>query len=132
MKKLNQIFVFNRLIKASILGILLMICSGQISAQKLDSVEMGSEKFQHSCEPCHGQGPGDDGRAMLPGTAALQIKYRDALPAALEKRSDLNYDVLRAYVRQGSWSMPPFRKTELTDGEIENIAAYLAESSKAQ
>jgi hypothetical protein len=27
--------------------------------------------------------------------------------------------------------MPPFRPTELTDAEIEDIAAYLAASSKA-
>lgn len=26
--------------------------------------------------PCHGPGIGDDGRAMLPGTDALRIKYR--------------------------------------------------------
>ena len=37
---------------------------------------------------------------------------------------------MRTFVRRGTWSMPPFRKTEITDDEIEAVAAYLAESSK--
>lgn len=94
------------------------------------AVARGDAKFQHSCAPCHGDGPGDDGRAMLPGTDALRIKYRGALPALIEQRSDLTPEVLRVYLRQGSMSMPPFRPTELTDDEIDDIAAYLAESSK--
>jgi len=101
------------------------------SAQDRAAVERGNAKFQHSCAPCHGPGPGDDGREMLPGTAALQIKYRGNLPALLEERSDLPLPVLRVFLRQGSMSMPPFRPTELTDAEIADIAAYLAESSKA-
>lgn len=92
---------------------------------------LGKAKFDHSCAPCHGKGPGDDGRDMLPGTYALQIKYDGTLPAALEDRTDLTAEVISVYVRQGTWSMPPFRKTELTDTEITNIAAYLAESSGA-
>ncbi len=30
-------------------------------------IQHGHELFTHSCTPCHGYGPGDDGRAMLPG-----------------------------------------------------------------
>ena len=96
-------------------------------AQDADSIVRGNEKFQHTCAPCHGPEPGDDGRTMLPGTAALQIKYKGALPAVLEERSDLPVAVLTEYVRKGSWSMPPFRKTELTDTEIADIADYLAQ-----
>lgn len=107
--------------------VLATTASGQDSA----AVERGDAKYQHSCAPCHGDGPGDDGRQMLPGTDALRIKYRGELPALLEERSDLTPDVLRVFLRQGSMSMPPFRPTELTDDEIVDIAAYLAESSKA-
>lgn len=71
-------------------------------------------------------------RYAMPGTRALAIKYRGALPAALEDRSDLSYEVLRVFVRNGSWSMPPFRPTELGDEEIRDIAAYLAVSSRGQ
>ena len=38
------------------------------------------------------RGVGDDGRAMLPGTDALRIKYQGALPALLERRTDLNVE----------------------------------------
>jgi len=92
-----------------------------------DAAARGNAKFQHSCAPCHGRGRGDDGRETLPGTEALQIKYQGALPPVLEDRSDLSAEVLAVYLRRGTMSMPPFRKTELTDAEIDDIAAYLAE-----
>jgi mono/diheme cytochrome c family protein len=95
------------------------------------AVQRGNATFQHSCAPCHGAGVGDDGHAMLPGTDALRIKYRGALPALLEQRTDLTEPVLKTYLRHGSFSMPPFRPTEVTDGDIADIAAYLAQSSKA-
>ena len=52
---------------------------------------------------------------MLPGTDALRIKYQGALPALIEKRTDLNAEAIRTFVRRGTWSMPPFRPTELTE-----------------
>lgn len=97
------------------------------------AVQRGNAKFQHSCAPCHGDGVGDDGRAMLPGTDALRIKYRDAkppVPALLEQRRDLTAPVIKVFVRHGSFSMPPFRPTELTDAEIVDIAAYIADKAK--
>jgi len=105
---------------------------GCVAAQAQDaaSAERGKTKFEHSCAPCHAAGPGDDGRAMLPGTEALTLKYRGTIPAVLEERTDLTAPTLKAFVRTGTFSMPPFRKTELTDAEIVDIAAYLAESSK--
>jgi len=128
---------------AAALGAVLLAAHGAVTAQapaeggpageidaSADAVARGQDKFAHACAPCHGRGPGDDGQAQLPGTAALAIKYRGALPAALEDRTDLGYEVLRVFVRNGSWSMPPFRPTELTDDEIRDIAAYLAVSSR--
>jgi mono/diheme cytochrome c family protein len=111
-------------------GLIFAAGTAAVNAQDA-AVQRGDAKFQHSCAPCHGPGPGDDGRAMLPGTAALQIKYNGTVPAVLEARTGLTADVLKVFLRQGSWSMPPFRPTEVTDAEIEDIAAYLAESSKA-
>jgi (+)-pinoresinol hydroxylase len=102
-----------------------------LRAQDADAIERGRTVYQYHCTPCHGPGPGDDGRAMLPGTAALTIKYRGELPALLEERADLPAAVLRVFVRRGSWSMPPFRPTEVTDADIDDIAAYLAASALA-
>jgi len=119
-----------RSIRAATLAGWLLAGAAAVTAQE-SAVQRGSAKFQHSCAPCHGDGPGDDGHAMLPGTDALRIKYKGTIPPLLEHRTDLTAPTLKAFVRNGSFSMPPFRPTELTDAEIEDIAAYLAESSKA-
>jgi len=110
---------------------LALLQCGVAAAQETASVERGQAKFEHSCAPCHGAGAGDDGRAMLPGTDALRIKYQGSLPALLEQRTDLNADAIRTFVRRGTWSMPPFRPTEVTDRDIQDIAAYLRQSSGA-
>jgi mono/diheme cytochrome c family protein len=108
----------------------LVLASWATSASAQDAAR-GQAKFEHSCAPCHGDGPGDDGRAMLPGTDALRIKYQGSLPALLERRTDLNAEAIRTFVRRGTWSMPPFRPTEVTEGDIQDIAAYLRRSSSA-
>jgi mono/diheme cytochrome c family protein len=109
----------------------LLLWGGVAMAQPPGPAERGKAKFDHSCAPCHGAGIGDDGRAMLPGTDALRIKYQGTLPALLEQRTDLNADAIRTFVRRGTWSMPPFRPTEITEGDIQDIAAYLRQSSGA-
>jgi mono/diheme cytochrome c family protein len=115
--------------RLSLAFVFAIACSGVAVAQESASVERGRALFGHSCAPCHGDGVGDDGRAMLPGTDALRIKYQGALPALLERRTDLNVEAIRTFVRRGTWSMPPFRPTEITDSDIEDIAAYLRQSS---
>lgn len=90
-----------------------------------DVIEHGRALFMHECAPCHGAGPGDDGAPMLPGTAALDAKYKGELPAALERRADLDVDIVRFFVRNGAGSMPMFRKAELSDADIDAITAYM-------
>jgi len=93
-------------------------------------IEQGQQVFAQVCAPCHGRGRGTDGAKMLPGTAALDAKYQGKVPPALEDRRGLTADVLRYFIRNGIAGMPMFRKTEVTDADIEAIAAYLAESAK--
>ena len=76
--------------------------------------------FQQACAVCHGSGPGK------PGTRALRAKYRGKEPALLEQRRDLTGDYVRYIVRHGVSVMPPFRKTELSDADVDAIAAYLS------
>jgi len=112
----------------------LALALSAVATAQQTAVQRGDAKFQHSCAPCHGAGVGDDGRAMLPGTDALRIKYRDAkppVPAVLEQRTDLTAPAIKAFVRNGSFAMPPFRPTELTDAEIVDIAAYIAAKAKS-
>lgn len=119
-----------RVLSIGILVLASAAASAQSPSAAAPSAAMrGKALFQQKCQPCHGTEPSDMGRAMLPGTDALRIKYKGALPAALEQRGDLNYDVLRVFLRHGSWSMPPFRKTELSDADIADIAAHLVVSS---
>lgn len=107
-----------------------VMVAAQAYAQDASAVSGGKEVFGLKCAPCHAAGPADRGRGMLPGTDALRIKYQGKVPAELERRSDLPAPLLQQYLRHGAWSMPPFRKSELSDADIVNIAAYLTESSK--
>jgi mono/diheme cytochrome c family protein len=79
----------------------------------------GYALFQMACAVCHGSGPGK------PGTRALAAKYKGATPALLEERTDLDPAYIKQVVRQGLYVMPFFRKTELSDRDVNAIAAYL-------
>jgi (+)-pinoresinol hydroxylase len=83
-------------------------------------VARGEEVFEYWCAACHAPGP------RHPGTQALDSLYKGAKPAALEQRTDLLPELTRAFVRTGVSVMPPFRKTEISDADLEALAAYLA------
>lgn len=94
-------------------------------------VTQGREAFERICAPCHGKGPSEGRVPLLPGTYALSLKYRNGeLPAALEDRTDLTPELIKSVVRYGIFSMPPLRKTEVSDQELRAIAAYFKVSSK--
>jgi mono/diheme cytochrome c family protein len=84
------------------------------------AADSGKAEFERACAICHGAGPD------RPGTNSLQIKYDGRVPALLEQRTDLTADVVRFYIRNGVAMMPRFRKTELTDAQVEAIARYLS------
>ncbi|HUN27365.1 MAG TPA: cytochrome c [Steroidobacteraceae bacterium] len=79
----------------------------------------GYVQFQRDCSVCHGRGP------ARPGTRALRAKYQGKLPALLEERTDLTGAYVKDIVRHGISVMPPFRKTELSDQDLDAIVAYL-------
>ena len=91
-----------------------------VAAQEPASVEHGKQVFDHWCAPCHGAGPGK------PGTAALNALYKGQKPALLEERTDLVPELTKQFVRTGVSVMPFFRKTEISDADLEALAAYLA------
>jgi (+)-pinoresinol hydroxylase len=84
----------------------------------------GYVEYQKFCSACHGEGVG------RPGTLALQAKYKGALPALLDKRTDLTPQLIKMYVRNGITVMPTFRKTEISDADLDGIAAYLTRNNK--
>jgi mono/diheme cytochrome c family protein len=116
-------------VNTRLLALGLLVLGGAAGAQP-PTIEHGKEVFEHYCKPCHGDGRGDDGAPMLPGTHALTLKYRGQKPGLLEQRTDLPADLIKAVVRSGVASMPPFRKTEVTDADLEAVAAYLADAAK--
>ena len=88
------------------------------------SVPTGESLYAYHCVTCHGEGP------RMPGTAALQLKYDGAVPALLTEREDLSPVVVRLIVRRGINAMPFFRKTEISDAELEAIADFLTDRGK--
>jgi len=84
----------------------------------------GYVEYQKYCSACHGPGAG------RPGTAALEAKYKGAEPALLDQRTDLTPELVKTYVRNGISVMPFFRKTEISDAELEAIARYLTRNNK--
>ncbi len=79
----------------------------------------GAVVFKNRCEACHGAG---NDRA---GTISLGFKYGSSRPALLEARTDLTPQVVKFYVRKGVGMMPFFRKTELSDADLDAVADYL-------
>lgn len=96
-------------------GVFMTLASAQ------DAAPNGEAVYNHWCAPCHAAGPGH------PGTQGLQIKYRDTdINPVLVDRTDLAPEVVKTFVRQGILSMAPFRKTEITDAELDALAAFLS------
>jgi mono/diheme cytochrome c family protein len=89
----------------------------------------GQEVFEQRCAACHAAVPkdmiGPPYMPPMPGTQALQARYKGAKPAELEQRTDLSAEFLKAIVRGGLNSMPFFRPTELSDDDLAALSAYL-------
>jgi mono/diheme cytochrome c family protein len=85
-------------------------------------VERGAAVFNNWCSACHARGPRN-----APGTTSLQAKYQGSVPAALEDRRDLTPDLVKFFVRNGVAMMAPLRKTEVSDADLEALAAYLTQ-----
>jgi len=111
-----------------------------------DSAPRGKMLFNRFCTECHGPVPARPAPEKStgapstmagpmpppgpPGTAELQVKYGGALPAELEKRTDLNFEWVRSVIRHGYHIMAPVRKTEMSDADVDSIAAYLTKDKQ--
>jgi mono/diheme cytochrome c family protein len=78
----------------------------------------GQTVFAEWCAPCHMDSP------FAPGTIQLR-QMRGADQAVLERRTDLDAEIIRALVRQGLAGMPKFRRTEINDAELDALVDYL-------
>jgi (+)-pinoresinol hydroxylase len=85
----------------------------------------GYVEYQKYCSACHAAGP-----EARPGYEALKARYGDKEPAALSDRKDLTPELVKTMVRTGISIMPFFRKTEISDADLDAIAAYLTRNNK--
>lgn len=91
------------------------------AAPKTPAVQAGGKVFEKWCSDCHRPETGS-------GSMALQRKYKGEIPAILERRNDLSPELVKLAVRQGVSFMPSFRKTEISDAELGELAVYLGPS----
>ena len=98
----------------------------QVGGADASKTERGQAVYQYWCAPCHSEGPGN------PGTGALAVKYKGqpAIPAVLTERTNLTPQGLKFFVRQGVSVMPPFRKTEITDADLNALTVFLTRNNK--
>ena len=102
-------------------------------------VRRGKEVFDARCRACHGAvsggtSQGGTSRAgnvlsspQMPGTLALELRYKGQKPALLEERTDLTPEAIAVFVRRGGGGfMPPLRPTEVSDEDLKALGAYLA------
>ena len=85
-----------------------------------EQLARGKAVFTEWCAGCHAPGP------RRPGTQALDALYKGQKPGALEERTDLVPKLTETFVRKGVSVMAPFRKTEISDTQLADLAAYLA------
>jgi len=57
-------------------------------------------------------------------------QYQGTLPALLEERTDMSPELIRTLVRNGITIMPFFRKTEVSDTDLDALVAYLTRNNK--
>lgn len=107
--------------RKSTLLLVTVLLGNTVMAQDEPVLTHGKAVYDLWCAPCHAPGP-----RKHPGTAALQVLYKDEKPAVLEERLDLTPELVSFYVRNGVSIMPFFRKTEISDKDLEALGAYLA------
>jgi mono/diheme cytochrome c family protein len=83
-------------------------------------IERGEDVYQYWCNACHGP------EMAKPGTAALAAKYEGSVSPVLMERTDMTPEFVKLFVRQGVSMMPFFRPTEISNADLDALAAYLA------
>jgi len=104
---------------------MLGVFAGKAHAADAALIRQGKAAFDYHCAACHGTTI-VSGNRHLPGTEALIVKYQGKLPGALEERTNLSSELVKYFVRHGVSVMPFFRKTMVSDTELDAIAAYLS------
>jgi (+)-pinoresinol hydroxylase len=79
--------------------------------------------YERWCAACHDPG------IEHPGTNALTTKYKGVKSGVILEWTDLPPEFVRHIVRTGISVMPQFRKTEISDADLDALAAYLSRNT---
>jgi len=88
-----------------------------------DSHAAGRAVYTKWCAPCHDPG------VIHPGTNALTVKYRGVKSGVLLEWKDLQPETVHYLVRHGISVMPHFRKTEISDADLDALAKFLSRNT---
>ncbi|MEZ5893334.1 MAG: cytochrome c [Parvularculaceae bacterium] len=96
------------------------------AGDRLSEGRDGKSLYESQCGACHLSG----GMGFN-----LLVKQRIAAGAApqtaqLALRDDLTADYVKAVVRNGKMAMPPLSRVEVTDAELDSIAAFLSKGKE--
>jgi mono/diheme cytochrome c family protein len=83
----------------------------------------GRAVYTKWCAPCHDPG------VIHPGTNALTVKYQGVKPGVLLEWKDLPPETVSYLVRHGISVMPQFRKTEISDADLDALAKFLSRNT---
>ena len=105
---------------------LVTLAGSALAEAPSDPYAAGRAVFTKWCAPCHDPG------VIHPGTNALTVKYRGVKSGVLLEWKDLPPELVRHLVRHGISVMPQFRKTEISDADLDALAKFLARNTPAQ
>ena len=99
---------------------------GYIHAEPATGAARGRQVYEQWCIICHDTGIG------MAGTEALMRKYKGSVPALLHEREGMTPAFIGTFVRNGVKSMPSFRKTEISEEDLEALGQYLSNPKAVQ
>ena len=92
----------------------------QATTERTAEVPSGDVIYAHYCGHCHNDGDGH------PGTMRLAIRLSPA-QSVIQQRENLPAAYIKQVVRNGLGMMPAFRPTEISDNELNTLAAFIAQ-----
>jgi (+)-pinoresinol hydroxylase len=101
----------------------LALVGSALAEEPSDPYAGGRAVYTKWCAPCHDPG------VIHPGTNALTVKYRGVKPGVLLEWKDLPPETVRYLVRHGISVMPQFRKTEISDADLDALAKFLSRNT---
>jgi (+)-pinoresinol hydroxylase len=101
----------------------LTLVGSVLAEEPYDPHAGGRAVYTKWCAPCHDPG------VIHPGTNALTVKYQGVKPGVLLEWTDLQPETVRYLVRHGISVMPQFRKTEISDADLDALAKFLSRNT---